>query len=232
LALKFDGSIVTWGENDFGQCNVPAPNIRFVAVAAGTIHSAALRNSSPIALQSFDSYWENGHVTVAWLLADIVGEVTFDVRRREATSEPYHPLQDVDIQQRANEFLFQDETTRPGMTYQYRVFVYEDGAGVASFESAITTPATFLLGQNHPNPFNPVTRIEYAVQRAGPVMLAIYDPSGRLVTTLVNKPMQPGTYNAEWDGRDPSGHRMASGVYFYRLSAGDEVLSRKMVLLK
>ena len=90
----------------------------------------------------------------------------------------------------------------------------------------------FFLGQNYPNPFNPTMRFEFVLEREGLVVLSIHDISGRLVRTLVSRAMSSGTYLEEWDGRDASGNAVASGVYFYRLTAGNRVLTRKAVLLK
>ena len=88
------------------------------------------------------------------------------------------------------------------------------------------------LGQNYPNPFNPTTSISYSVGAVSQVQLAVYDVRGALVRTLVNEPKQPNVYRVTWDGRNSEGHRVASGVYFYRLTAGEFQTTRKMVLLK
>ncbi len=90
----------------------------------------------------------------------------------------------------------------------------------------------FALYPNHPNPFNPTTTIPYETDCAGRVTLAIYDVSGNLVRTLVDREMGPGSYNEKWDGRDSGGTLVASGVYLYRLTAGSRTLMRKAVLLK
>ncbi len=83
------------------------------------------------------------------------------------------------------------------------------------------------LRQNFPNPFNPVTAIEYSVTVAGRVRLVVFDAKGAQVATLVDATLPPGEYTAEWDGRGAS-----SGVYFYRLEAADEILTRKLVLVR
>jgi flagellar hook assembly protein FlgD len=83
-----------------------------------------------------------------------------------------------------------------------------------------------------PNPFNPYTRIDFELDRARPVRLAVYDLAGRLVRRLVDRTLEAGRHNTVWDGRDQRGLRVASGVYFYRLESGDLLRTRKMVLLK
>ncbi|MFI5145287.1 MAG: T9SS type A sorting domain-containing protein, partial [Ignavibacteria bacterium] len=89
-------------------------------------------------------------------------------------------------------------------------------------------PDKFDLLQNYPNPFNPSTKIKFDVpQNIGIVTLKIYDLLGREVIALLNKKLQPGIYEVEWDGSN-----FASGVYFYKLAAGDFVETKKMVLMK
>jgi hypothetical protein len=100
----------------------------------------------------------------------------------------------------------------------------------------IDAPRNTSLAQNFPNPFNPMTRIEFDLARDGQVSLTIYDVAGRLVRTLIDAPMTRGRYIGEnaavWDGFDESGQRVSSGVYFYRLNAPDFIATRKMVMMK
>jgi hypothetical protein len=94
-------------------------------------------------------------------------------------------------------------------------------------------PDAFALRANVPNPFNPITTIDYDVRRGGAdVSITIYDVSGRLVRTLVRDHRAAGHYRTQWDGRDEAGRPVASGVYFYRMQAADFSETRKMVLLK
>jgi hypothetical protein len=88
-------------------------------------------------------------------------------------------------------------------------------------------PATFWLGQNHPNPFNPRTTIQYNVPKAGNVRMQLYDIQGRLVRTLMNRDHEPGYFEFNLDGRD-----LSSGVYFYSIEAGNYHDTKKLVLLK
>jgi hypothetical protein len=93
----------------------------------------------------------------------------------------------------------------------------------------------YVLGQNHPNPFNPVTTIHYEIpDAAGEVRatLAVYDVAGRLVRALVNGPVAAGPHDVEWDATNTRGERVSSGVYFYVLRAEGVELARRMVVLK
>ncbi len=90
-----------------------------------------------------------------------------------------------------------------------------------------TLPTGYALSQNYPNPFNPVTKIRYEVPVAGEVRIDIYNLLGQRVTTLVNGHVTAGRHEVHFDGRN-----LASGVYFYRLAAPNQVITRKMLLLK
>jgi predicted CXXCH cytochrome family protein len=91
----------------------------------------------------------------------------------------------------------------------------------------------FALEQNYPNPFNPSTSIVFSVPKTSNVSINIYDATGRLVNVLVNGNYSPGNYQVSWNGTTELDTRMApSGVYFYRIVAGDYVASKKMVLMK
>ncbi|MBU8923301.1 MAG: M6 family metalloprotease domain-containing protein [Bacteroidales bacterium] len=90
----------------------------------------------------------------------------------------------------------------------------------------------FYLRQNYPNPFNPTTRIVFAIGQSSNVSLRIYDVAGRLVRVLLNEKRDVGRYEEVWNGLDDRSGIVSSGVYFYRLIAGDQVRTRKMVLMR
>jgi hypothetical protein len=88
-------------------------------------------------------------------------------------------------------------------------------------------PQSFVLSQNYPNPFNPTTDLQFSVLDPQFTSLKVYDPVGREVATLVNEMLRPGTYKATFDATG-----LASGVYYYRLRAGEFAETRRMVLLR
>jgi hypothetical protein len=88
-------------------------------------------------------------------------------------------------------------------------------------------PAAYALTQNYPNPFNPATRIQYDLRAESAVSLRVYDLLGREVATLVEEQQPAGRYTVHFDGRT-----LSSGLYFYRLQAGDFAAVRKMMLVK
>ena len=95
------------------------------------------------------------------------------------------------------------------------------------FIFSYTPPKEFKLEQNFPNPFNPTTRIQYQVSSISEVTLKVYDILGSEVATLVNEKQEPGYYEVKFNSTN-----IASGMYIYRLQAGDFVSAKKMVVLK
>ena len=94
-------------------------------------------------------------------------------------------------------------------------------------------PQEFALGANYPNPFNPSTKINFNISKPeGSVSLKVFDVLGREVKTLMNEPMQPGQYFVEWDGTNNQGNAVTSGVYIYRMVAGEFIGTRRMTLMK
>ncbi len=90
-----------------------------------------------------------------------------------------------------------------------------------------STAESFSLSQNYPNPFNPVSKISYRIPKTSAVKLQVFDILGNLITTLVNEEQSVGSYEVEFNGS-----QLASGIYFYRFSAGEFSSVRKMLLLK
>ena len=93
-------------------------------------------------------------------------------------------------------------------------------------------PTEFALHNNYPNPFNPITTINYDLPQDGSVRLIIYDVMGREVTRLVNGFTPAGYHSVRWDARNKMGENVSAGVYFYHLQSGNFVKTQKMVLLK
>jgi len=89
-----------------------------------------------------------------------------------------------------------------------------------------------MLSQNYPNPFNPSTSISFNLPKNGKARLDIYNTKGELVKTLLNQPLVKGKHSLTWDGTNSSDARVASGLYFYRLTSGNRTETAKMMLLK
>lgn len=99
-------------------------------------------------------------------------------------------------------------------------------------EARVGIPTEFALRQNYPNPFNPTTSIEFDMPSAADVKLVVYDVTGRKVRTLVNGALDEGYKNVVWNGRDDLGNSISTGLYIYRIQAGDFIDVKKMTFLK
>ena len=135
---------------------------------------------------------------------------------------------------RGQHYVYVDTGVEPGKTYVYRLVVVSDGNEIRELhKGSATVPAgELLLSQNFPNPFNPTTSITFYLPRRAQVRLDVFDIAGHLVTRLSTGLYQAGPHRIEWDGTDANGSPVGSGVYVYRLTAGKQMISRKMLLLK
>ncbi|NOS86379.1 MAG: T9SS type A sorting domain-containing protein, partial [Ignavibacteria bacterium] len=88
-------------------------------------------------------------------------------------------------------------------------------------------PSDYSLSQNYPNPFNPVTNIKFSIPAASEVKLAVYDMLGREVSLLANSRFDAGSYTIDYDASN-----LTSGIYFYTISAGSFIETKKMILVK
>jgi flagellar hook assembly protein FlgD len=108
-----------------------------------------------------------------------------------------------------------------------------DGGCVGTAVETPQTPARFALHQNVPNPFNPTTTITYDVPaNGGQITIKVYDVSGRLIRALIDGMQTAGAKSVQWNGRNENGTSVATGVYFYKMTAPGYVKTRKMVLLQ
>ncbi len=129
----------------------------------------------------------------------------------------------------------------PGGVYQYFITAVYEG----NFESGMSNMATVvdndqndvpgvttMLMGNHPNPFNPVTQIDFSLEKAADVTIEVFNLKGQLVKTLLNEHREIGNHNVRWTGEDNDGKPVGSGIYFYKMKAGRYTATKKMILLK
>ena len=130
----------------------------------------------------------------------------------------------------ANRGLFIDDTFDDQGNPQILELAYFNTCWTDVTEEIPAIP--FVLKQNFPNPFNPVTTITFSVPERGRAVLDVYNVKGELVQTLIDDVVSAGEVSITWDARDRYGRQISSGVYFYRLRVGDIEMSRKMILLR
>lgn len=113
----------------------------------------------------------------------------------------------------------------------YYLWDYDTNAPTA-VKPISTMPAEFSLKQNYPNPFNPTTTIEFSIPEMSEVQLTIFNALGQVVRTMDGGVQNAGTYKVTWDGTNDFGHAVATGLYFYNLTAGNHTTTMKMVYMK
>jgi hypothetical protein len=217
------GAIITWKDERAGNADIYAQRVD----AGGHTVVATM-------LQSYSAAFREGGIAISWTLSEADEGVDFFVVRAREPAGPYIELSSRSMSRDGLSFNFVDQNWEPGVSYWYQVDVRIGSERSVLFETGpVTTPALPLtLHQNHPNPFNPSTTIGYYLPEKCPVKLEVYDISGRRIAGLIDKELGKGSYTVEWNGRDGRGNPVASGIYFYRLIAGKQTISKKMLLLK
>ena len=151
--------------------------------------------------------------------------------RYDPTSGQYQAVEAATGPPPVSELIVAATSTFQATLFQQTSYIVGNNSLTTSVEE-IANPDAFELQQNYPNPFNPSTSIEYRVSSSGFVNLKVYDLLGREIAALVNENVAPGSYHVQWDGTDSGGHVVSSGVYLYRLTAGNRSLTGKMLMMK
>ena len=219
LAGGFLGSILDW------------PQKQLIQLSDTSINGGPL----PVELTTFQALVEKRDVKLFWNTASETESYGFEVERREAGANQNNPWTDIGLVRGAgsssspHQYSFVD--TPPASRIDYRLkFMNQDGSFRFSPSVEVqfgSIPATYSLAQNYPNPFNPTTVISFQLPVTSRTTLRIYDVLGREVVTLVDEVRPAGTYTLRWDAAQNS-----SGIYFYRLQAGNFTATKKLVLLK
>jgi len=211
---------------DFG--GGPLPNAGDYDVFLVSLLDAA---PVPVLISNFTAKPSGEGIEVAWRVWSDENVEGFTLNRRTA-SEDATSIAEGALDGPAHSFL--DARVEPGMRYEYSLVLHTaSGSDIQSQPVSATMPSPGVwLGQNSPNPFHGITRVEYTLNTRTNAAIDIYDAAGRRVGRIVQGTRDAGTYSFEWDGRDGNGTRMSSGVYFYRLAGAPAGTARKMVLLR
>ncbi len=129
------------------------------------------------------------------------------------------------------------DVKRNAVSYQWPFFMANiQRSGNRYQTTPVTDPATpeliTALAGNYPNPFNPMTTISYSVKNTSPVSIDVYNLKGQKVKSLVSESKTAGTHSVIWNGLDENSKPVSSGVYFYKMTAGDYTSTQKMMLMK
>ncbi|MCX6157090.1 MAG: T9SS type A sorting domain-containing protein [Ignavibacteriae bacterium] len=187
----------------------------------------------PVSLSSFTSSVKNNSVTLNWSTVSEINNKGFEIERKESNSSNYTKVGFVDGKGTTNQvsnYSFADNKLNSG-NYSYRIKQVDFNGNFEYFSLnsgiEIGAPKKFTLAQNYPNPFNPSTKIDYEIPSDSKVNITIYDISGKEVQQIVNEYQKAGYYTAQFNAS-----RLSSGTYFYKLTSGIDILTKKMTLIK
>ena len=191
-------------------------------------------NPIPVELVSFNANVDENGINLKWATSTETNNSGFDIERSKdnINFEKIGNVKGKGTTTESQEYSFRDGGITTGKGKVYYRLKQIDLNGTSSYSDAIEVeysiiPVEFSLSQNYPNPFNPTTNIKFGIPKEVLVTLKVYDILGREVATVVNQKMEPGYYEYEWNGVP-----FASGVYFYRIEAGNFVKIRKMMMIK
>jgi len=187
----------------------------------------------PVELTSFTAQASTEGVLLKWTTASELNNHGFEIERSQDGTEFYTVafIQGAGTTTEGKEYSYTDNIEyKGGETFFYRLKQVDlDGRIEYSdiVEVELDVPKDFALHQNYPNPFNPSTTIKYAVPKTSLVSIKVYDLTGQEVASLVNEVKEVGTYEIKFDARN-----LASGVYIYRMIAGNFTSVKKLNILK
>jgi hypothetical protein len=193
----------------------------------------------PVELISFTATVERNSVSLTWQTATETNNRGFEIERAPSKSPPKGEtsgewkvigfVEGRGTTTEMSDYTFKDKITTPG-SYVYRLKQIDfDGSFSYSkeIEVEVSGPTNYALYQNYPNPFNPATTIKYALPVDSRVKINVYNSLGQLVETVVDKEMESGYHEVNFNAS-----RLSSGVYLYQLQAGEYVSVKKMMLMK
>jgi hypothetical protein len=185
----------------------------------------------PVELVSFGASVQGNSVNLTWQTATELNNSGFEIQRKTENSD-WNKIGFVDGAGTTSEitnYSYTDSYSSEETVY-YRLRQV-DFDGKSSFSKVINVdlngPFNFVLNQNYPNPFNPSTTISFSIPNATNVKLSIYNQIGQKVGELVNKSLQAGSYNFNWNAS-----KQSSGIYYYELQTNEFKSVRKMTLIK
>jgi hypothetical protein len=185
-----------------------------------------------VAFHAFEVSGLAGGIALDWRATSDIGIEGFNIYRSPAGTATFVKLNTSGVLP-AEQARYIDSTAEPGRRYTYRIGAVDRDGEILSVPTSGERPLMEArLNQNVPNPFNPVTTISFFSPDSRAARLAIYDTQGRLVRVLFRGVASMGENRFEWDGKNGQGQLVGSGIYFYKLTAGDYRQTRKMLLLK
>jgi hypothetical protein len=222
--------------NTTGMSVIPGDNPFTLVITNPDGQISTFESPLPVNLQSYTYSIDSRNVLLKWKTSEEINNSGFDIERKniiinhEAGFQKIGFIKGKGTTNNVTSYTFEDRNL-PSGKYKYRLKQIDYNGNYEYFELngdvTVGIPTKFDLSQNYPNPFNPVTKINFDLPEDGKVNLRIYDILGREVAILVNEVRTAGYYTVSFDASN-----FASGVYFYRLSAGNYNAVKKLVLIR
>jgi hypothetical protein len=193
---------------------------------------SAIGGTTPVELTSFSGAAATNGVKLTWATATETNNKGFEIQK-STDGKTYSEVGFVvgsGTSAHVKSYSFTDaNSNKSGVVYYRLKQIDYDGTSVLSNAIQVNAgvPLAFALNQNYPNPFNPTTKISYSVPTTGLVTLKVYNITGEEVATLVNEVKAPGNYNIDFNAS-----KLASGVYFYKMTSNNFMQVKKLSLLK
>jgi hypothetical protein len=194
----------------------------------------------PVVMASFEATAGGDFIAIDWITASEMNCQRWEIYRGDGRDGGYRKIGELPgygSTETAHAYRWVDRVVNSEFTYFYKI-KQVDFDGKSWWSHAVSAipgspvPKSYALSQNYPNPFNAETEIRYQIPEDDHVVLVIYNTLGEEVRTLVDMDQAASWYVVTWDGRDDLGLRVASGLYFCRLKAGDFSKTIKMIFVK
>lgn len=227
---KYSGS--TWSFPAIGSRNTEANTIQITGVTSFSDFAIGKDGAVPVELSSFTASIQNKEVVLNWATATEINNYGFEVERSFDKTN-WNTLAFKNGYGNSNsvkDYTYTDkDITKNGM-YYYRLKQIDNNGDFEYsniVEVSVNIPIKFEVSQNYPNPFNPVTNISFNLPEASNVTLYIFNAIGQQIKTINAGYKEAGKHTIEFDGSS-----LNSGVYFYKVEAGNNSMIRKMALIK
>jgi len=174
-------------------------------------------------------------VLLVWETSSNNNAAGFDLYRSMMKDKGYTKITSETIESGEKNFSYTDEAVEAGYTYYYKLAALSNSGITREFnpiEVEVKTPRTHELHQNYPNPFNPVTTIRYELARQVRVRIKVYNLLGQEIKDIFDGHKKAGYHVIQWDGTDSFGNPVGSGIYIYRIIAGEFTRAKKMMLIR
>lgn len=202
-------------------------------VKGGFWYCAEISSTVDVAFAAFAAELRDDAVVLAWEASAAAPFEGFHVYRSETDEGGLERITAAPLAA-GGDARYRDETALAGRTYLYRIGAIASGGGewFSPVLSVSLPPRPTTLYQNYPNPFNPATSIAFYLASDSRATLVVYDVRGARMRGLVDGDLAAGRHVAAWDGRNDAGGQVGSGVYYYRLRAGNDLITRKLVIVR